>query len=216
MWTDGTVAYFMRLLHNTDARCTVFRVGHPQAYVESNMYCDSKTSHADFLCELPGSLMGPQLQGKTSERVQNTVHLPPPTNHTWPLPVVTCPDGHVTLTTWACDVDSACWLSSEGVVESEVWDVPTKMSCRAPLVSLPAMMACDNRVQHVPYSLLCDHQQQCDDGSDESFCRFTPCSKHRLSKCGHSSQVITILTITTKLIMDHQCRYHFQHRCHYH
>ena len=194
LWTDGTVAYYMRLFRHSHGTCSSFPTRRFKNFAHLSVHCDNRRNDFAFLCELPAApteetSTSSHQEGKKAEREQYTVHLTPPSDHTWPLPAITCPAGHMTLEMLACDAESACWLSRNGVIESEVWGVPVRSSCRAPVTSLPAMMACDSGVQHVPYSLVCDHQQQCDDGSDESFCVFQECSKDKLLSCGRSSQV---------------------------
>ena len=197
MWTDGTVAYFMRLHSLADHVCTIF-IGRYLNDLVNGTLCSNRGAETAFLCELPSSYSQSETasvdshhRGKKREGEKDSIHLAPPANVTWPLPVVTCPEGHVTVAMLACDPDSVCWQSGDGFVESEVWGVPTKTSCGAALKPLPAMMVCDNSAKLVLYSLVCDHVQHCDDGSDE-ICVFQPCPKDMLFRCSLSSQVNTI------------------------
>ena len=197
MWADGTAAFFMRLHAFSDRICAVFK-GRYIKDLADGTYCSSIGTATAFLCELPGSHsqsqkvpMGSHREEMKREGKETTFHLPYPANSTWPHFVVTCPDGHVTVSMLVCDPGSVCWQSRDGFAESEVWGVPTKTSCGVALTSLPAMMACDNSAELVPYGLVCDHLDHCGDGSDESFCVFQPCSKDLSFKCGLSSQVST-------------------------
>ena len=104
---------------------------------------------------------------------------------------VTCPQGHMTHDFLSCDLLSLCLAVKEkwGVVNTETaWDVPPFSSCLSKRQPPPPSFPCSNGLQHVPYTLVCDHQNDCQDGSDDRFCHFSPCSLDQLP-CGGSHQV---------------------------
>ncbi|KAK7469743.1 hypothetical protein BaRGS_00036225, partial [Batillaria attramentaria] len=179
LWSDSTIVFYGR--YKFKPRLSIGTV-RPEGYdKQPALYVDfentqSSTSH---LCELP-------LMEKKSNR--STIHLAVPTNQTLPLhtPQVVCPDGHVTLTVFACDVQTSCWAREQ--TDSDSWGVPSNSSCPAPMTSRPPMFACNSGVQHVPYSLVCDHRQDCKDASDEDFCDFAPCGGD--TQCGVSKQCV--------------------------
>ena len=94
--------------------------------------------------------------------------------------LLACPMGHVTHTFLSCDELSLCWATGDVTFshQSEVWAVPTSVSCPAPLdvAVLPPSFPCRSVEQRVAYSLVCDHRPDCQDDSDETFCHFPPCS----------------------------------------
>ena len=144
----------------------------------------AKPFDADYLCELA--------DGENSERAPGQKVLLPvlvSSIAAFPVPTVVCPARHFTHTFLAFDPASKCWLRGNGDAVSRSWDIYKEMPDRVRLMQYPPMMECDTGAQHVPYSLVCDHQQQCDDGSDESFCVFLPCPDHKPIKCLLSAEV---------------------------
>ena len=119
---------------------------------------------------------------------------------TTPLPpgrTAVCPGGHLTHAFLACDPQSRCWGREPvrfGLTGAD-WDVPTAATCRpsppssSSLTSLPPSFACADGSQRVPYTLVCDYGPDCQDGSDEDFCRFPECPADRALLCGASPQV---------------------------
>ena len=103
---------------------------------------------------------------------------------------VSCPKKHVTHSFLACDLPSACWLTSNGIFVSteEGKDIPLASSCPINMTSLPPSFLCTSGVQRVPYTLVCDHRADCQDNSDEDFCHYAACSRSTFT-CGVSKQV---------------------------
>ena len=101
--------------------------------------------------------------------------------------MVSCPTGHVTHACLACDVATSCW--AEGAVSvslrPDTWALPTSQSCPAAVAptALSPLFACGSDEWHVPYSLVCDHRRDCLDGSDETFCKHTPCNWQLQLQC---------------------------------
>ena len=145
---------------------------------------------ADYLCELADEKK-PVSRQKEEATGGQPVLMPVlgASTAALPVPTVVCPNRHFTHTFMAFDPASNCWQLGNSYSESKSWDIHDEVPYSTPLMQLPPMMACDSGVQHVPYSLVCDHQQQCDDGSDESFCVFPPCSQHKPVRCLLSAQV---------------------------
>ena len=105
--------------------------------------------------------------------------------------LLSCPMGHVTHTFLACDELTFCWAEDDVTFshQSDVWAVPTSVSCPAPLdvAVLPPSFPCRSVEQRVAYSLVCDHRPDCQDDSDETFCYFPPCGPAQFA-C-HNKQV---------------------------
>ena len=104
---------------------------------------------------------------------------------------ISCPKGHVTHGFLACDLPSACWLSSDAVQFASAREgrgIPSVASCPANMTSLPPSFPCASGVQRVPYTLVCDHRADCHDNSDEDFCQYAVCSESA-STCDASKQV---------------------------
>ena len=100
--------------------------------------------------------------------------------------MVMCPKGHVTHVFLACDVSTACWAKGDAIfsLHPKTWALPSSQSCPVPqAVTSPPSFPCDSDEWHVPYSLVCDHRRDCLDGSDETFCKFTPCSLQSQFQC---------------------------------
>ena len=101
--------------------------------------------------------------------------------------MATCPTGHVTHALLVCDVSAFCWADSDVSfsLQAETWALPAPQSCPVQLgvTSLPPSFSCHADERHVPYSLMCDHRRDCLDGSDETFCKFTPCGRHFHFQC---------------------------------
>ena len=192
-WADGSFAHYLKsrgegILSN----CGRFYKNNLPGVANFQLAC-SFTANADYLCELVGeeNLATKQDEQRTSGQ---SILMPVLSSSTasFPVPTVVCPAKHFTHSFIACDPDNKCWPLSNNYVETLTMarEVPLDVPCEADgLTSFLALMACDSGVQHVPYSLVCDHQQQCDDGSDESFCIFPPCSKQKPVKCMKSAQV---------------------------
>ena len=100
--------------------------------------------------------------------------------------MVTCPKGHVTHVFLACDISTTCWAKSDVTfsLHPKTWALPLPQSCPAQLgVTSPPSFPCDSDEWRVPYSLVCDHRHDCQDSSDEKFCKFTPCSWQSQFQC---------------------------------
>ena len=101
--------------------------------------------------------------------------------------MMTCPSGHVTHVLLACDVSASCWAESDVTfsLHPETWALPMPRSCPVPqrMISLAPSFPCDSDKWRVPYSLVCNHRRDCLDGSDETFCKFTPCSWQSETQC---------------------------------
>jgi hypothetical protein len=124
-----------------------------------------------YLCELPTSstsLTKPQLEHPTKAKFSSKGTLTKDVS--FPFPVVTCPDGHVTHTFLAVSVD--CWASTRTRLSNNKTD--SDMS--SALTSFP-LFACESGVQRVAYSLVCDHHDDCSDASDEDFCSYETVTK---------------------------------------
>ena len=183
-WSDGSIAYYIR----GEGAVGKFHCGRFSAKLGVDTISMSEDCavpvKSDYLCELDH-----ETWQEEERRSDPGVLLPVLTSSTasFPVPTVLCPEKHFTHTFLVFDPKSACWHRHDDFAKNETWDVYF-----APLKSLLAMMACDSGRQHVPYSLVCDHQQQCADGSDESFCVFAPCSQSKPLKCLLSDQVWTV------------------------
>ena len=101
--------------------------------------------------------------------------------------LVTCSRGHLTHMFLSCDVATSCLAEHDVIysLRSQTWALPTLKSCPVALgvTSLPPSFPCQSDEWRVPYSLVCDHRPDCLDGSDETFCTFTPCYWHSQFQC---------------------------------
>ena len=104
---------------------------------------------------------------------------------------VTCPNKHLTHAFLACDSTSSCWVETELTFDDlkESWDIPSSSSCRVNMTSLPPSFLCTSGVQRVPYTLVCDHRADCQDNSDEDFCRFLLSEGTPSLRCSNSKEV---------------------------
>lgn len=86
-----------------------------------------------------------------------------------------CPEGHVTRDFLSCDLRSDCWGTGYA----------SAYTCTALMMPLPPMYECGNELERVPYTLVCDHRRDCNDGTDEDFCVFPPCTLDKPRNCGN-------------------------------
>ena len=170
--------------------------------------CDFKTVlHRIILCQMPHhpkqqyvydhDWSGDTVHGHRPESVSRST-----SQHTWPSlatvnstalgqhrqqwNMVTCPKGHVTHVFLACDMSTTCWAEGDAIfsLHPMTWALPSSQSCPVPLgVTSPPSFPCDSDELRVPYSLVCDHRRDCRDGSDETICKFTPCSWQSQFEC---------------------------------
>ncbi|KAL8579553.1 hypothetical protein ACOMHN_025506 [Nucella lapillus] len=184
LWADKTIAYYV----DTDVlhRHACGRlISTSRITIELWHSCQQSLHDTDFLCEMSDSV------NQDQNRDVSDALMPLPVNQTLPVPFVKCPGGHLTHTLLACDVHVACYRDHDSGLDEASWGIPSVTSCPAPLASLPAMFRCGNGGQEVTYSMVCDHQDQCGDGSDESFCHFPDCAPHAPFRCGASRQCVS-------------------------
>ena len=215
IWQDKTVYYFKDILSGSKVsvgdECGYLGLFPGTTYV--SVCRDEVGRYRKYMCQTPrgrkqqhfsdGDGSDDTVQGYRPESMSRSA-----SQHTWPslAPVnvtvlgqhrqqwsmVTCPTGHVTHAFLACDVSTSCWAEGDAIfsLQPETWALPTSQSCPAPLTmtSLPPSFPCDSDEWRVPFSLVCDHLRDCLDGSDETFCKFTPCSWQSLFQC-QSKQV---------------------------
>ena len=106
-----------------------------------------------------------------------------------------CPGKHFTHAFLACDALASCWAGNDVEFQSnrDLWDVPSFVSCPAPLTSLPPSFSCTSgrqrQVQRVPYSLVCDGRSDCSGNGDEDFCVFPRCTGNTPLRCRNGNGV---------------------------
>ena len=208
IWEDSTVDYTTEIVSNNDMHRPVcgrlYRNPYSAYFSDCIAARNFVTKH---MCQIPhhpkqqydyddyGS--GDTVHGHRPESVSRST-----SQHTWPSlatvnstalgqhrqqwNMVTCPKGHVTHVFLACDVSVSCFAEGDTIfsLHPETWALPSSQSCPVPLgVTSPPSFPCDSDEWRVPYSLLCDHRRDCLDGSDETFCKFTPCSWQSQFQC---------------------------------
>ena len=131
---------------------------------------------ADFLCEIN---FKPDLHSQPAHRPH--ISLPVPVKTASDISgMIECNDHHTTWQLIGCDFRSGAKSS------------PGSTAC--PQLSLDLDSApsrqfpCRDNSGCVPYILVCDHRQDCDDGSDEDFCVYQPCTSTQ-SVCRDEKQV---------------------------
>ena len=208
IWEDNTVDYTTKTISHLYTRHPVcgrldFKPG--IAYIVN---CNSITRrYRKYMCQVPhhskqqnvydhyGS--ADTVHGHRPESVSRST-----SQHTWPSlatvnstalgqhrqqwNMVTCPKGHVTHVFLACDMSTSCWAEGDAIfsLHPKTWALPSSQSCPVPLaVTSPPSFPCDSDEWRVPYSLVCDHRRDCQDGSDETFCKFTACNWQSQFQC---------------------------------
>ena len=186
-WADGTIVYnnISIRIDQSFPYCGLL----PPPFHAIIMQSCNLSDTALILCDVTRATTEPDVTGQHSaviEEVKLTSR-----NQTDLRKFVICPHGHVTHDFLSCDALSSCLAVKEmGTVISTdlAWDVPSTTSCLTDVHPPPPSFPCGNGVQHVPYTLVCDHYDDCQDGSDERFCSFAPCTLDQLP-CGSSQQV---------------------------
>ena len=157
-WADRTVAYWLTRIATSSYDWITRKRYRQMTYCcyAIDLYdfgffhgipCELK-SLTTYMCEFPA---------EKSTSTTSAVVLPTPTSAA--PGTIRCPRGHVTHDFLSCDVDSQCGAK-----------MPL-MSCQIPGLSTVDQFACDNGQEWIHYSLVCNFRQDCQDGSDESFCR---------------------------------------------
>ncbi|KAK7474595.1 hypothetical protein BaRGS_00034179, partial [Batillaria attramentaria] len=155
-WTDNTIGYFYDIRRHIERPgCAVISKEHndPKSYILQMKNCGTETAES-FLCEVEiaqdRETSVPEIPCQDMT-IFTSVHNP-----------LECPDGHVTHTMLACDLQAACWAQYPN-------------GCDAPLTQLPPSFECSSGIARVPYTLVCDFRPDCSDASDETFCVVPPC-----------------------------------------
>ena len=189
VWEDKTIDYFSGIVRgnkNVDKFDNCLSLTNTIGQLRINS-CWSTTGlssayHAQFLCQRPDQ--SPHTQSPSPLTSQQAWPSLATVNATtlgysdkWWL--VACPSRHVTHAFLACDVSTSCWAARDISFSllSESWALPASQSCQAHVIAtpLPPSFPCESNDRRVPYSLVCDHRSDCADGSDETFCAFSPC-----------------------------------------
>ena len=232
IWEDNTVDYTTKTISYLNTRHPVcgrldFKPG--IAYIVN---CNSITRrYRKYMCQVPhhpkqqyvydhyGS--ADTVHGHRPESVSRST-----SQHTWPSlatvnstalgqhrqhwNMVTCPKGHVTHVFLACDISTSCWTEGDAIfsLHPKTWALPSSQSCPVPLgVTSPPSFPCDSDEWHVPYSLVCDHRRDCQDGSDETFCKFIACNWQSQFQCLNTQvwccTVCFLLHVHTIIVMWH-------------
>ncbi|XP_025078664.1 uncharacterized protein LOC112554826 [Pomacea canaliculata] len=195
-WTDGSIAYFVNVLHST----TKIRTRRMCAYLSRTLASGTDPSfltytlttcasslQAGVLCEKPGSLS----QALPVEQV--TIPSYTYKNTDWPASFshVTCSLGHVAHEFLACDTKSSCILDdgdAETICPRAMLHQSLKTITRYD-EARPPMFECASGADDVPYTLVCDRRPDCEDRSDEDFCLFPVCPVRVAFPCSYDQCV---------------------------
>ena len=208
MWADGTFTHGAHTCRriNSEPRCgmmeTLFRLipvttdqGHQtnrlsEVWTLSIKLGKCRTSEQNsgyHLCEFPQN-------GTESERLEVNITVNRTGQNSAVPRLLPCREGHLAHTFSACLAHSTCWAEDHVIYQSdrESWDIPSYVTCPAPLSPLPSSYACASGGDRVPYTFVCDHRRDCSDSSDESFCQHPPCGEPTPLQCGDSKQVVVV------------------------
>ena len=156
-WVDGRTAFVLgRFGLYSPPRCAYYLFGRGKIY---SMHCRAALT-VDVICEFGKQNAQSFIESRVKLASSISVGIE---EAVWNVSVVQCLSGHVTRDFLSCDARSQC-----GATESMT-------SCHSGSVTI-AMFVCERSHEAVDYTLLCDHIQHCEDNTDESFCRFSPCS----------------------------------------
>ena len=174
-WLDGTVALYYNITPSpqvAEPNCAVFDVSVSSVV---RVVCD--VLRVLVLCDFTA---GKADQHSQSEQ-QSEISLPVPEVLASSTPgMVEC---HDATATWNF---LSCYSRSRG--SSPVRDFKSGNVCSEDLSDLAdARFSCDDG-GCVPFTLVCDFRHDCEDGSDEVFCAFPPCSSRQIA-CKNSKQV---------------------------
>ena len=156
-WVDGRTAFVLgRTGLHSPPLCARYLLGRGKIYP---MHCRAALT-VDVICEFGKQNAQSFIESRVKLASSISVGIE---EAVWNVSVVQCLSGHVTRDFLSCDARSQC-----GAKESMT-------SCHSGSVTI-AMFVCERSHEAVDYTLLCDHIQHCEDNTDESFCRFSPCS----------------------------------------
>ena len=156
-WVDGRTAFVLgRFGVYLPPRCAYYLFGRGNIY---SMDCRAALT-VDVICEFGKQNAQSFIESRVKLASSISVGIE---EAVWNVSVVQCLSGHVTRDFLLCDARSQC-----GAKESMT-------SCHSGSVTI-AMFVCERSHEALDYTLLCDHIQHCEDNTDESFCRFSPCS----------------------------------------
>ena len=182
IWQDKIVDYLVGLVRyhypgiNRRPRCTVLTSSMGWLGM---VKCEDFQPYYDygFICQHPDQSRGQNTQLLTTSPSLAKINVTTVGRNSNRWRPVICPSGHVTHTFLACDVATNCWAEGRVIFSlvPDSWALPTSQSCPAKMTSLPPSFVCQSEEQRVPYTLVCDHRPHCLDGSDEKFCKYSPC-----------------------------------------
>ena len=166
-WSDNTTALHYNIshcCHEPPPYCTAF---YRSVHHLSVINCDG-LQEVDFLCEIPM---------EADRQSQSGIALLEPENPASSLPgMAECHGQEATLQFLGCGAMSSVRSPDTTVCPHNTWDLDN------------LWFQCRDHGACVPYTLVCDHRPDCDDGSDEDFCSFEPCSSTQF-ECRDGKQV---------------------------